>query len=471
MSWARPRTTRLAAAAQEPDVETLGFGDPRIGTLPGGRARPNEAGTVLDRYRQVVSGAHLSGAKEITNEWGAVLNGQFGSGWRTSGPRRPLLAAGVSRMALTASPIGPTASRRRRTVDAALAGMVRVVRAGLEFADSWNQRWPLLKACRWPGSTSAVPARRPVAARRAWTSRCSTRRPRRRHRRHRPGPGESGGPPARGLHSAGFTWDAMTPLRLPDAGGVSRGRLLPVARPTRRWSSTTWRDPGAAARRLFALAHEACPSCSTAGCRRGPASMTRAREDAAVRAASSAGCARCATSAWRGRSRSWSATLGALEVRPDLGQAVPQASSAAPPDGDGRRLVPLQRLDATRDAPAPFATREARRRRSTCGPGAPRASGATSGERARQRPVEHRLGGDGGARLRPPPHRRPEHDQHDGGHRARGRSRLVLRDDQAAGGRGPRDGRRVNATLPSAARRTDRPRPVAPGGHDRAAVR
>ena len=36
-----------------------------------------EGRTVLDRYRQVVSGAHLSGARVITNEWGAVLDGQF----------------------------------------------------------------------------------------------------------------------------------------------------------------------------------------------------------------------------------------------------------------------------------------------------------------------------------------------------------------------------------------------------------
>ena len=93
--------SRLAAALQRPDVETLGFGDPSIGAPTPVTLGSAEGRTVLDRYRQVVSGAHLSGARVITNEWGAVLDGQFRvrlEDLRALADRS--LAAGVTRMAL-----------------------------------------------------------------------------------------------------------------------------------------------------------------------------------------------------------------------------------------------------------------------------------------------------------------------------------------------------------------------------------
>ena len=83
----KTENSRLAAAAQRPDVETLGFGDPNAG-----QAKPVALGSadgraVLDRYRQVVSGAHLAGAKVITDEWGRrACVGQFAVRPLTSRP-------------------------------------------------------------------------------------------------------------------------------------------------------------------------------------------------------------------------------------------------------------------------------------------------------------------------------------------------------------------------------------------------
>ena len=135
---------RLAAAAQKPDVESLGFGDPNLGD-----ARPVALGSadgraVLNRYRQVVSGAHLSGAREVTNEWGAVLNGQFRL--RLEDLRRIAdrsLAAGVSRMALHGF-----AYRLYDGSRPSWPGWCSFCGGALEFSDSWNQSWPQLKALR-----------------------------------------------------------------------------------------------------------------------------------------------------------------------------------------------------------------------------------------------------------------------------------------------------------------------------------
>ena len=104
---------------------------------------------VLDRYRQVVSGAHLAGAKVITNEWGAVLFGQFAvrpQDLKALADRS--LAAGVTRMALhgfayrlydRAAGIGP---------GPAWPGWCAWCGGGLEFSDSWDQRWPQFKSLR-----------------------------------------------------------------------------------------------------------------------------------------------------------------------------------------------------------------------------------------------------------------------------------------------------------------------------------
>ena len=123
----RTENSRLAAALQRPDVETLGFGDPSIGAptpVPLGSA---EGRTVLDRYRQVVSGAHLSGARVITNEWGAVLDGQFRVRLEDlEGARRPI--AGRGRHAHGAPRVRLPAVQGRRGPAPAEPGLARVVR-------------------------------------------------------------------------------------------------------------------------------------------------------------------------------------------------------------------------------------------------------------------------------------------------------------------------------------------------------
>ena len=70
--------SRLAAAAAATGRRDARVRRPHYRAEDPSRSAPRTARAVLDRYRQVVSGAHLSGAKVITNEWGAVFQGQFG---------------------------------------------------------------------------------------------------------------------------------------------------------------------------------------------------------------------------------------------------------------------------------------------------------------------------------------------------------------------------------------------------------
>ncbi len=215
--------SRLAAAADNPDVESFGFGDPRFGqTTP---VEPGSAAgrAVVDRYRQVVSGAHLSGAKEISNEWGAVFNGQF--------QVRPevlkqvadrSLAAGVSRMVLHAF-----AYRLYKFFPPSWPGWCAYCLPGFNVADSWNQLWPQFKALS--GLTgylgragAALRAGRPrvdltlVNATSAVNGTPSA-------------PPNSGTPDEvrEALEGGGYTWDVLDPLDVRRAGGMSGGRLLP----------------------------------------------------------------------------------------------------------------------------------------------------------------------------------------------------------------------------------------------------
>jgi hypothetical protein len=190
---------RLAAALQKADVETLGFGDPIIGTLAPVEPGSADARTVLDRYRQVVSGAHLSGANEITNEWGAVLSGQFRVRLEDLlALRRPV--AGGGRVADDAARLLlPRLRRAPRQLSPhpPVAGVVRVLRRParvlglLEPALAGVQGAPRPGGVRRPRRRRRPrrpAARRPDAAQR--------RVPGRRHRRHAAGAGESGGPSA-----------------------------------------------------------------------------------------------------------------------------------------------------------------------------------------------------------------------------------------------------------------------------------
>ena len=281
---------RLAAALQKPDVETLGFGDPNIGALSAVEPGSADARTVLDRYRQVVSGAHLSGAREITNEWGAVLNGQFRvrlEDLRAFADRS--LAAGVSRMMLHAfsyrTYAEPPGSPRRTPP---WPGWCAYCGGPLEFSDSWNQRWPMLKAlpalAGYVGRAgAAIRSGRPrvdltlLAA----TSRVA---------------GIGVTPPAPGspedrlrevLQGAGYTWDAMDPISLPSAGDVSRGRLLANGP---AYKAVVVNDlesiPGATAARLAGIAREGLPIVVYGRVpAKGAGFKDASSEDSAVRAA------------------------------------------------------------------------------------------------------------------------------------------------------------------------------------------
>ena len=337
----KTENSRLAAAVQKPDVETLGFGDPNLGeTLP---VRPGSADgrAVLDRYRQVVSGAHLSGAKEITSEWGAVIGGQFGvrlEDLKALADRS--LAAGVSRMALH--------SFAYRPYDEA-PGSVRLAPnwpgwcaycgRAVESSDSWNQHWPLLEALRGLAdyvarAGAAVRGGRPrvdltllnatSVVSGIGAPRTSPRSPEDRLRS--------------ALHGAGYSWDVIDPVSLPGAGGVSGGRLL-ARGPAYKALVVNDLDaiPVAAARRLLQLGGDGLPIVLYGRLPRRGTSVKGARqEDTAVRAEfgrlRALAHVREATTP-DGLVRA----LRALEVRPDLEQRGPA------------RVVPLHRRTATGD--------------------------------------------------------------------------------------------------------------------------
>lgn len=65
--------THVSSKLQLPDSESLDDGDTGTDVAPGSAA----ANAVIDDYRQVVSGAHLSGASQMTLEAGANLAGEY----------------------------------------------------------------------------------------------------------------------------------------------------------------------------------------------------------------------------------------------------------------------------------------------------------------------------------------------------------------------------------------------------------
>jgi hypothetical protein len=252
---------RLAAALDRPDVETLGFGDPSIGQRGPVELGSADGRAVLDRYRQVVSGAHLSGAKVITNEWGAVFVGQFGvepKDLKALADRS--LAAGVTRMALhgfayrlyaRAPGIGPSPT---------WPGWCAWCGGGLEFADSWNQRWPQFRSLR--GLTAYLG--RAGAALRGGRPRVDLTLLNATSVVNGIGPPQTGGTPEdrlrRALGSAGFTWDALDPGSIDRLGDPS-GRRLVGRGPAYRALVVDDQHaiPGAAAERLVHLARTGFP--------------------------------------------------------------------------------------------------------------------------------------------------------------------------------------------------------------------
>ncbi|MER7794754.1 glycosyl hydrolase [Streptomyces sp. NPDC097640] len=218
----------LAKALPKPDVETLGFGDPAIRAyIPGGTG-PLPPGTansraVLDRYRQVVSGAHLSGATEISNEWGAALFGDFRQDPKDlKALADHSFAAGVSRMVLH----GFAYRNHQEAGKTTWLGWAPWIGQRLSFADSWNQDWPQLKALRGLADYTAragavLRTGRPRVDVTVLSAASSVDG-------MAPDPtGTAEDTFRKTMHDAGLTWDVIGPDNLTSAGPVRDGRLLP----------------------------------------------------------------------------------------------------------------------------------------------------------------------------------------------------------------------------------------------------
>lgn len=284
----RSDNSRLAAAADKPDVESLGFGDPMFGQTQMIPAGSREARGVLNRYRQVVSGAHLSGATEVTLEWGAVMNGELQT--------RPedlkvladrAMAAGVSRMALhgfayrlSDQRAGPGEPRPNWPGWCAWCG-------SLGFADSWNQAWPQWRA--WPRFTeylgragAVLRSGRPRVDLTLLSAKSSVA-----------GFGgattTSDGEDAvrRALERAGYTWDVLSPNSVPRSASTRRRALFPSGPGYRALVvDDQVAVPGEAAKRLVALARAGLPVVVYGQAPRGGTSYRAPeREDKQVRAA------------------------------------------------------------------------------------------------------------------------------------------------------------------------------------------
>jgi hypothetical protein len=334
------QNSRLAAAGQQPDVETLGFGDPNIGEFTAVTPGSADGRAVLDRYRQVVSGAHLSGQDEVTNEWGAVFNGQFRTrleDLKAIADRS--FAAGVTRMALHGfayrlydRPAGATTPRPNWPGWCAWCGGL------LEFADSWNQRWPAFKAL--PSLTAYLG--RAGAALRTGRPRIDLTVLSGTSVVNGLGVPKTAATPQdrlrRGLVRAGYTWDALDPLSVRRLGRVSGGRLLPSGPAYKALVVDDQRAlPAATARRLVRLGRKGLPLVLYGRVPQAGAGFKDATsEDAAVKTAI-ARLRRLQSVRVARTPGALISALRALAVRPDLDQ------------GSGATIVPVHRRTATGD--------------------------------------------------------------------------------------------------------------------------
>ena len=285
---ATTENTRLAAALQSPDVETLGFGDPSIGQRTPVALGSADGRAVLDRYRQVVSGAHISGAKVITNEWGAVFVGQFGvrpQDLKALADRS--LAAGVTRMALHGFAYRPYQRAAGIGPGPTWPGWCAWCGGGLEFADSWDQRWPQFEALR--GLTAYLG--RAGAALQSGRPRVDLTLLNATSVVNGIGAPSTAGTPEddlrRALGGAGYTWDSSDPVAIRRLGGVRRGRLLPRG-PGYKALVVDDQEalPATAAKRLVKLGRAGLPIVVYGSVpRTGAGFKDHAAEDASVKAA------------------------------------------------------------------------------------------------------------------------------------------------------------------------------------------
>ncbi len=332
--------SRLAAAGQKPDVESFGFGDPLFGEqtpVPPGSA--NSRG-VVDRYRQVVSGAHLSGQSEISNECGAAQSAQFRLRLQDlKGIADRSLAAGVSRMVLHAfayrlydRPSGATEPRPN------WPGWCAYCAGPFKVSDSWNQRWPQFKALS--GLTGYLG--RAGAALRAGRPRVDLTLLNATSVVSGIGadPSSAGTADAvrQALQGAGYSWDVLDPESVGRVGNVSAGRLLPGGPAYKALVVDDLESmPAAAAERLVKLGREGLPIVLYGRVPdRGAGYRNATAEDAAVKAAI-ASLRKLSNVREATTPSALTAALGALAVTPDLEQGV------------GARVIPVHRRTASGD--------------------------------------------------------------------------------------------------------------------------
>lgn len=223
------RAMRLAAAVPLPDVESFGFGDP---LPPAGMSASYAApGTslsrdIMDRYRQVVSGAHVSGAKEVSNEWGAAMFEAFGQGAN----RYKLLAdrsfaAGVTTQILH----GLSYASYNDGISPTWPGWCTwcSIPSGpitLQISESWSPSYPQWK--HWTGLTGYMG--RISAILRSGTPRVDLALVDDRSAIGTSGLASSADDALRlKLIQSGYTWDAMDTDLIKQLGDASGGRLLP----------------------------------------------------------------------------------------------------------------------------------------------------------------------------------------------------------------------------------------------------
>lgn len=228
-SFLPERAMRLAAAVPIPDVESFGFGDPLPPAgMSASYAAPGSSLSrdIMDRYRQVVSGAHVSGAKEVSNEWGAAMFEAFG---QDPGSYKMLadrsFAAGVTTQILHglsyasyndgASPTWPGWC----TWCSVPSGPIT-----LQVSESWNPGYPQWK--HWPRLTGYLG--RISAVLRNGKPRVDLALLDDRSVIGTSGLASSADDTLRlKLIQAGYTWDAMDTNLISQLSDASGGRLLP----------------------------------------------------------------------------------------------------------------------------------------------------------------------------------------------------------------------------------------------------
>lgn len=145
-------TTRAAAGAPTPETESLHFMDTGTGVKPGSETSRG----ILDNYRAIASGVHISGAAELTMEAGATRLRGGGS----SPEDYKLIADRAFASGVTTPILHGFAYRTFRDAYIPHSGWPGWDPRGSIFAESWNQLYPQM--AKWPalagymGRASAV---------------------------------------------------------------------------------------------------------------------------------------------------------------------------------------------------------------------------------------------------------------------------------------------------------------------------